>query len=50
MRTENFKRILIAAVMFVWIIAPDFIPGPIDDVIAFVYAVSNIKSIESADA
>ena len=42
---DNLKKILIAVILFIWVIMPDLIPGPIDDVIALVFAIRDVKSI-----
>lgn len=42
---ENLKKILIAVIFIIWVIMPDLIPGPIDDVIALVLAIQKVKSI-----
>lgn len=41
-------RIVIAVLLIIWIIAPDIIPGPIDDVIALILTIMDIRGIAQA--
>lgn len=42
---KDLARIVLAVILVVWIIAPDLIPGPIDDVLALLWTISDVKSI-----
>lgn len=46
MTSPKFKKILIAIIMIIWVIDPDLIPGPIDDCIAAVIAIANIRGLK----
>ena len=44
MKNNKLKRVLISIALIVWIIMPDLIPGPIDDVIAFICLICENKN------
>lgn len=47
---KTFAKILLAVILIVWVVAPDFIPGPIDDIVAILLVISDIKSIGQPSA
>lgn len=40
MNNNNFFKMMLIIVAVVYFVAPDFLPGPIDDVIALVFALN----------
>ena len=43
---EQFKQKIIILLVVMWIIFPDLIPGPIDDILLAVFAIGSGKVIE----
>ena len=45
----KIERYLVIAVLGAWALFPDFIPGPVDDVIAIIGLIHQIGQIASSD-
>ncbi len=47
---QNVFKIIILVCITIWVICPDFIPGPIDDIILAVIGVKQFKQVSKKEA